>query len=57
MNKNGKRKMISHQNNDFVKYHSDSTHTYSKVEIKKMQEFLIDNILVDVGVKVFQQSV
>jgi hypothetical protein len=32
-------------------------HKYSKVEIKKMLEFLIDNIYVVVGGQVFQQSV
>ena len=60
-NKNGKRKysyfVISHQKHYFVKYHSDSTHKYSEVEIKKMLEFLIDNIYVVVGGQVFQQSV
>jgi hypothetical protein len=47
--------VISHQKHYFVKYHSDSTHKYS--EIEKMLEFLIDNIYVVVGGKVFQQSV
>jgi hypothetical protein len=32
-------------------------HKYSEVEIKKMLEFLIDNICVVVGRQVFQQSV
>jgi hypothetical protein len=44
--KNGKRKhsyqVLSHQKQCFVKYHSDSTHKYTEVEIKKMLEFLID---------------
>jgi hypothetical protein len=39
---------ISHQKHYFVKY--------SEVEIKKMLEFLIDNIYVVVGGQVFQQS-
>jgi hypothetical protein len=59
-NKNGKRKysylVISQQKHYFVKYHSDSTHKYSEVKIKKMLEFLIDNIHVVVGGQVFQQS-
>jgi hypothetical protein len=60
--KNGKRKysyhlVISHQKQYFVKYHSDSTHKYSEVEIKKMLGFFIDNIFVVVGGQVFQQSV
>jgi hypothetical protein len=41
----------------FVKYHSDSTHRYSKVESKKMLEFLTDNIFVVVSGQLFQQSV
>jgi hypothetical protein len=48
---------MSHQKHYFVKYHSDSTHKYSAVEIEKMLKFLIDNIYVVVGVQVFQQSV
>ena len=59
--KNGKRKyaylVISHVNNYFVKNHSDSTHKYSEVDIKKMLEFLIDNIFVVFGDRVFQQTV
>jgi hypothetical protein len=49
--------VISHQKHYFVKYHSDPTHKYSEVEIKKMLEFLIDNIYVVVGGPVFQQPV
>jgi hypothetical protein len=49
-NKNGKRKysylVISHHKHYIVNYHSDSTYKYSEVEIKKMLEFLIDNIYV-----------
>ena len=47
--------VISHQKHYFVKYHFDSTHKYS--EVKKMLEFLIDNIYVVVWGQVFQQSV
>jgi hypothetical protein len=47
--------MICHQKDYFVKYHSNSTHTYSEVEIKKMLEFLIDNFYVVIGGQVFQQ--
>jgi hypothetical protein len=46
----------SHQKHYFVKYHSDSTHKYSEVEIKKMLGFLVDNIYVVVGGQVFQHS-
>jgi hypothetical protein len=60
-NKNGKRKysylVINYQKHYFVKYHSDFMHTYSKVEIKKRLEFLIDNVFAVVGGQVFQQSV
>jgi hypothetical protein len=49
--------VISHQKHYVVKYLSDSTHKYPKVESKKLLWFLIDNIFVLVGVKVFQQSV
>jgi hypothetical protein len=49
--------VISHQKRYFVKHHSDSTHKYSEVEIKKMLGFLIDNIYVVVGGQVFKQSV
>jgi hypothetical protein len=60
-NKNGKSKylypVINYQKHCFVEYHSDSTHKYSEIEIKKMLEFLIDNIYVVVEGQVFQQSV
>jgi hypothetical protein len=49
--------VISHQKHYFNKYHSDSLHKYSEVEIDDMLEFLIDNICVVVGGQVFQQSV
>jgi hypothetical protein len=49
--------VISHQKHYFVKHQSDTMHKYSEVEIKKMLEFLIDNIYVVVGGQVFQQSV
>jgi hypothetical protein len=44
------------QKHYFVKYHSDSTHKYIKFELKKMLEFLVDNIYV-VGGQVFHHSV
>jgi hypothetical protein len=40
----------------FVKYHSDSTHKYSEVDIKKTLRFLIDNIYAILGGQVFQLS-
>jgi hypothetical protein len=59
-NKNRKRKysyfVISHQKLYFVKYHSDSKQKYYEGDIKKMQDFLLDNTYVVVGEQVFQQS-
>jgi hypothetical protein len=48
--------VISQQKHYFVKYHSVSKHKFSKTYIKKMLEFLIDNIYVVVGGQVFQRS-
>jgi hypothetical protein len=60
-NENGKREysylVISHQKHYFVKYLSNFTQKYFEIKIKKMIEFLIDNIFVAVGGLVFQQSV
>jgi hypothetical protein len=36
---------------------SDSTHKYSEIDIKKMLDFLIDNIFVVFGNQVFQPTV
>jgi hypothetical protein len=49
--------VISHQKHYFVKYHSASMPKYSEIEIQKMLEFLIDNIFVVAGGKVFRTSV
>jgi hypothetical protein len=61
VNKNGEKKysylVISHQKHYFVKYHSDSTQKYYDVAIKKMLEFLIDDIDIVVGGQVFRRSV
>lgn len=60
MDKNGSRKftylVISYLQNYFVKSHSDCAHKYSEVYIKKMLEFLIDNVYLVFGNQVFQQS-
>jgi hypothetical protein len=49
VNKNGEIKylylVISHKNTLFFKYHSDSVPKFSKVEFKKMMEFLISDSL------------
>ena len=41
----------------FVKEHSDSKHKYTEDDIIRMLEFLVDNIFVVFGGKVFQQIV
>ena len=41
----------------FVKDHSDSKHKYTENDIVNMLEFLVDNIFVVFGGKVFQQIV
>ena len=41
----------------FVKNHSDSTKKFSETDIIHMLEFLIDNIFVIFGGRVFQQTV
>ena len=60
-NKNGNRKfsyiVIGNRKHYFVKTHSDCPHKYSEVQIKRMLDFLIDNIYVVFGDQVFQQTV
>ena len=41
----------------FVEHHSDSTKKFSETDIFNMLEFLIDNIFVMFGGRVFQQTV
>jgi hypothetical protein len=41
----------------FVKMHSDSTKKFSETDIINMLEYLIDNIFVIFGGRVFQQTV
>jgi hypothetical protein len=41
----------------FVKNHSDSAKKFSETDIINMLEFLIDNIFVNFGGHVFQQTV
>jgi hypothetical protein len=48
--------VFNHSRTYFVIHDSDSTHTYSEVDIKEMLGFLIDNIFVVFGNKLFQQS-
>jgi hypothetical protein len=48
--------MIGKQDTYFVRHHSDSPHKYSKIDIKGVLGFLVDNIYVFFGNQVFQQS-
>jgi hypothetical protein len=48
---------ISHQKHYFATYHSDFTHKFFEMEIKKMPHFLIDNIFVVVSGQIFQRAV
>ena len=49
--------VIGRDRSYFVKHHSDSTKTFSETDIISMVEFLIDNIFVMFGGRVFQQTV
>ena len=59
--KNGQRRykylVIGRDRSYFVKHHSDSTKKFSETDIFNMLEFLIDNIFVMFGGRVFQQTV
>ena len=49
--------MLGRDRSCFVKHHSDSTKKISETDIMNMLEFLIDNIFVIFGGRVFQQTV
>ena len=59
--KNGKRSykylVLGRDRSCFVKHHSDSTKKFSETDICNILEFLIDNIFVMFGGRVFQQTV
>ena len=59
--KNGQRRykylVLGRDRSYFVKHHSDSTKKFSETDIFNMLEFLIDNIFVMFGGRVFQQTV
>ena len=48
---------MGYEKSYFVRNHTDSTKKYSEVDIVRMLEFLIDNIFVEFGGRVFQQTV
>ena len=49
--------MLERDRSYFVKHHSDSTKKFSETDIFNMLEFLIDNIFVMFGGRIFQQTV
>jgi hypothetical protein len=59
--KNGQRRykylVLGRGRSYFVKHHSDSTKKFSETDIFNMLEFLIDNIFVLFGGRVFLQTV
>ena len=59
--KNGQRRYkylaLGRDRSYFVKHHSVSTKTFSETDIFNMLEFVIDNIFVIFGGRVFQQTV
>ena len=59
--KNGNRRykcfVLGHEGPFFIKEHSDSKIKYTEDDIINMLEFLVDNIFVVFGGKVFQQIV
>jgi hypothetical protein len=59
--KNGQRRykylVLGRDRSYFVKHHSDSIKKFSETDIINMLEFLIDNIFVIFGGRVFQQTV
>ena len=61
IHKNGNRRykflVLGRKGPYFVKEHSDSKHKYTEDDIINMLEFLVDNIFVVFGGKVFQQIV
>ena len=59
--KNDKRRykflVLGREKAYFVKNHTDSNNKYSEVDIVRMLDFLIDNVFVEFGGQVFQQTV
>ena len=59
--KNGQRRckylVLGRDRSYSVKHHSESTKKFSETDIINMLEFLIDNIFVRFGVRIFQQTV
>ena len=49
--------VISYKDTYFVRDHSDAPQKYSDADVKKMLEYLIDNIFVEFGGRIFQQTI
>ena len=59
--KNGNRRfqyvVIGYKNTYFVRDHSDAPQKYSDADVIKMLEYLIDNIFVEFGGRIYQQTI
>ena len=59
--KNGSRRfqyvVIGYKDTDFVRDHSDVPQKYSDADVIKMLEYLINNIFVEFGGRIFQQII
>ena len=60
-NKNGNRRfqyvVIGYKDTYFVRDHSGAPQKYSDADVIKMLEYLIDNIFVEFGERIFQQTI
>ena len=59
--KNGNRRfqyvVIGYKDTYFIRDHSDAPQKYSDADVIKMLEYLIDNIFVEFGGRIFQQTI
>ena len=58
---NGNRRfqyvVIGYKDTYFIRDHSDAPQKYSDADVIKMLEYLIDNIFVEFGGRIFQQTI
>ena len=61
LKKNGTRRykflVFGHNSTYFVKYHTDAAKKYTEFDIVNMLNFLVDNIFVEFGGQVYQQTI
>ena len=61
VHKNGNQRfqclVIGYKDTFFVRDHSDAQHKYSDADVVKILEYLIDNIFVELGVRLFQHTI